>query len=440
MASFDTIYAFATPPGRSGVAVLRISGPEAGGAMARLMSKGAPPRSGVTRRIHDPASGEIIDQALVLWMPGPASFTGEDILELHLHGGIAIRQAALAALSRLAGLRPAEPGEYVRRAFLAGRLDLTEVEGLADLINAETEAQRRQALFQSGGALRAKLEQWREELLSASALLEASLDFSDEELPDDLLSQCGTVLSEVQSEMEGALAGVGASEVIRNGFRVVLTGAPNAGKSSLLNALAQRDVAIVSPVPGTTRDVIEVRCDVGGHLVIFTDTAGLRDSEDAVEKIGIARARAALEYADLVLALRDCTAGLGKAPDLPRQCDVLTVWTKVDLAQAPHDQPASIAVSAVTGQGLDVLFDGIRERIVRHSGPDDALLSREHHRHATRAAAEALARGRGALERRQDVLAAEDVRIALRCLATITGRAGVDDMLDQAFGRFCIGK
>src|SRR5215210_7600246 len=299
----DTIFAPASGPGRAAIAVVRLSGPGTAGVLKSMAGRLPAPRRMTLAVLRDPALGDALDQALVVWMPGPHSFTGEDQAELHLHGGLAVRAAVLRTLAGLPGCRAAEPGEFTRRAFLNGRMDLSRVEGLADLVDAETEAQRRQALLQLGGRLGNAAEGWREDILQALALLEATLDFSDEgDVPADLEADVAQRLTLLRDEFHRVLANR-SGERLREGLTVVLAGPPNSGKSTLLNALAQRDVAIVSPVAGTTRDAIEVHCDLGGLPVAVVDTAGIRDSTDLIEQEGVSRARARVQDADLVLWL-----------------------------------------------------------------------------------------------------------------------------------------
>ena len=332
----DTIFAPASGAGRAAIAVVRLSGPGTGGVLESLAGRLPAPRRMTRAVLRDPASGEALDQALVVWMPGPHSFTGEDQAELHLHGGLAVRAAVLRTLAGLPGCRAAEPGEFTRRAFLNGRMDLSAVEGLADLIDAETEAQRRQALRQLEGRLGSLVESWRERLIECLALLEAALDFSDEpDVAAGVEEQAAVLGKNVTEELARHLAEGGRGERLREGFTVVLAGPPNAGKSTLLNALARRDVAIVSAIPGTTRDAIEVRCDLCGLPVTFVDTAGLRDTSDPIEIQGVSRTRAHVEQADLVLwlAAPDC-GDSGDNPGVPAGVTGLRIGTKSDLAAA----------------------------------------------------------------------------------------------------------
>jgi len=436
MASPDTIFAAASGFGRSAVCVVRISGSRTRAVLDALAGGPPPPRRLALRRLAEPATGEALDQALVAWMPAPNSFTGEDQAELHIHGGLATRMAVLRALGAITGCRPAEPGEFTRRAFLNGRMDLSAVEGLADLIDAETEAQRRQALRQLEGRLGGLTDAWRERLIEALALLEAALDFSDEgDVPASLEREAQAIVAEVGAALRDALADAHRGERLRDGFVVVLAGPPNAGKSTLLNALARRDVAIVSPLAGTTRDAIEVRCDLDGLPVVFVDTAGLRDSADPIEREGVARARARLGAADLVLwlAAADLPDAAAPAAGVP----VLRVGTKADLGGA---DAVDLAVSAATGAGLAELLDRIgREAQAALGG--DAVVTRERHRRALDDAEAALARAQAALAAEAfPELAAEDVRLALRALGAVTGRVDVEAILDRLFASFCIGK
>src|SRR5215217_5555329 len=348
--SNDTIFAPASGHGRAAICVVRLSGGRSR-AVLEVLAGGVPePRRLALRTLRDEA-GEALDQALVAWLPGPGSFTGEDQAELHIHGGLATRAAVLRVLAALPGCRPAQPGEFTRRAFLNGRMDLSRVEGLADLIDAETEAQRRQAYRQLEGRLGIAVERWRETLLNGLALFEAALDFADEgDVPETLEAEALAAMADVASQIEAALDQTGG-ERLREGFSVVLAGPPNAGKSTLLNALARRDVAIVSAIPGTTRDAIEVRCDLCGLPVTFVDTAGLRDTNDPIEIEGVSRTRAHIEQADLVLwlAAPDC-GDSGDNPGIPAGVAGLRIGTKSDLAAPPAG--ADLTISAKTGAGL----------------------------------------------------------------------------------------
>ena len=339
-----TLFALSSAPGRAGVAVIRISGPAAGAALCALMGRTDPPapRLATRARFRDPDSGEPLDDGLALWFPAPHSFTGEDVAELHGHGGRATVAALLDALSRRPGLAPAEPGAFTRRAFEAGKLDLTAVEGLADLIDAETAAQRRQALRQMDGALARLTEDWRDRLMRALAHLEATIDFSDEDLPETLMSSLLAEVGALASEITAHLAQPPRGERLRDGVHVAVLGPPNAGKSSLVNALARREAAIVSAIAGTTRDVVEVHLDLGGYPVVLADTAGLRESADVIEQEGVRRAHARAEVADVRLVLLDGATGGPPDPALApllADPDALVVWTKTDLRRDTPQPP-----------------------------------------------------------------------------------------------------
>ena len=434
----DTVFAPASGLGRAAIAVIRLSGPRCGAVLERLAGPLPSPRRLSLRALRDPADGGLLDQALVAWMPGPHTFTGEDQAELHIHGGPAVRAAVLGALGREAGCRPAEAGEFTRRAFLSGKLGLDRVEGLADLIDAETEVQRRQGLRQLEGHLGTLVEGWRERLLEASALLEAALDFSDEgDVAADVEAHAARIVQDLVTMIAAHLGDGRRGERLREGLHVVLAGEPNAGKSTLLNALARRDVALVSPQAGTTRDAIEVRCDLDGLPVTFVDTAGLRDTADPVEREGVRRARTHIERADLVLALHPPGGG---EPALPADGPaVLRVGTMSDLPGAAW--PAvDLTLSARTGEGLDELLRRVTGFAAERLGAGDAVLTRERHRLALERAAEALGRSSRRLDEGGAELAAEDVRLALRALGQITGRVDVEEVLDRLFAGFCIGK
>lgn len=443
----DTIVAVASGQGRAGICVLRLSGPAAAAAVSRCAGGLPPARRASLRRLRDPATGETLDHALVLWFPAPASFTGEDQAELHLHGGLAVRSAVLRVVLDVPGCRAAEPGEFTRRAFANGRLDLTAVEGLADLIAAETEMQRRQAQRQMDGALARQVTAWRDRLIGALALHEAALDFADEgDVPAGVAASALADIAHLTDEVDTALAGAARGERLRDGFTVVIAGPPNAGKSTLMNAIARRDVAIVSPVPGTTRDAIEVRCDLDGWPVTFVDTAGLRETEDSVERQGIARTRARMDAADLVLALHSLEHGAGASPidEALGGSPLLRVGTKLDLVPAYAEAPAPgcvLAVSVATGEGLAALLAEIRARAegALASGPD-AALTRARHRQVLGEVQAALRRALAVAPSGATELVAEDLRLALRALGRMTGQVDVEEVLDRIFSSFCIGK
>ena len=421
----DTIFALATPPGRGAVAVVRLSGPETAGALSILGAGQLEARRASLRRLRDPAGNEI-DQALVLWFQGPASFTGEDCAELHLHGGLAVVEAATVALLA-AGLRLAEPGEFTRRAFQNGKLDLAQAEAVADLIEAETLAQRDQALKQLEGALSRRYEGWRDQLIHVVAMLEAAVDFPDEELPEDVADRARPGVDALIADLDAALADGKRGERVRDGFRIALTGEPNAGKSSLFNALVGRDAAIVTPIAGTTRDVIEASLVLGGRKVLIADTAGLRETDDVIEAEGVARARKWAEGADLILLLSPTSE------TMPVAGNAWVVRTKADL------HPESGAVSATTGEGLDALEARLTEAVVAAtSGSDFPAATQARHRGRLIEARGHLDRGRQNLEAPE--LASEDVRLAIRSLEAVTGRVDVEAVLDVIFSSFCIGK
>jgi tRNA modification GTPase len=392
------------------------------------------------RKLLDPRSGDLLDRGLVVWLPAPSTLTGEDVAELHVHGGRAVVARVIAALLAMKDMRLAEPGEFARRAFENGKLDLTAVEGLADLINAETEAQAKQALAQAEGGARALCASWREELIKAQALAEASLDFADEgDVAADAAVQADALVAKLHAAIGDALQDR-RGERLRDGFRVVIAGPPNVGKSSLLNALARRDVAIVSEEAGTTRDAIEVHLDLGGLPVIVTDTAGLREAQGAVEAEGIRRTLARVEEADLVIWLVDASHQ-PSAPivsQFPPNSAHIILQNKIDLA--PFTAIADgLAVSAKTGEGLPQLIERLSELASEGmAGGEPAVITRARHRAELQAAAEALARYRE--ERGGPELKAEELRIAARHLGSLTGNIDVEEVLGAIFSEFCIGK
>jgi tRNA modification GTPase len=448
MSAADTIVAPASGAGLAAIAVIRISGPKTRDVLDALCGGRPPPRHASLRAIGLP-SGPLLDRGLVLWFESPASFTGEDMAELHVHGSRAVIRGVVDAVLTLPGTRLAEPGEFARRAFENGKLDLTEVEGLADLINAETEAQRRQALAQAEGSLRALYEGWRAELVRAQALIEAGLDFADE----------GDVIADVAAKADPIVASLRAAiarhlsdrrgERLRDGFKVVIAGAPNAGKSSLLNALAKRDAAIVSEEAGTTRDVIEVHLDLGGVPVMLIDTAGLREAEGKVEAEGIRRALARAGDADLVLWVVDATAPQWDAPRslAPEKSErggaglaPIAVLNKIDLAPDEGAERHCLRISAKTGEGIERLVDALAEKaaLATESGAGAPLLTRARHRLELHAAHAALERyGENALG---PEFRAEELRIAAHHLGRLTGRIDVEEVLGAIFAEFCIGK
>jgi tRNA modification GTPase len=428
----SSIYALSSGAVPSGVAVIRISGALAGDVVRALAGALPEARRAALRRLRRPANGAVIDEGLVLWFPGPRSETGEDLAELQVHGSRAVVQALFAECEAL-GLRLARPGEFARRAFENGKLDLTQVEGFADLVGAETELQRRQALGQAGGALAAKAEAWRTALIELRAEIEARLDFADEgdvaeALPKDFRAR----LESLRGEMEAVLAGARSGERLRSGFRVAILGPPNAGKSSLLNALARRDVAIVTDEAGTTRDVLEVPLDLDGYPVTLFDTAGLREAASAAEAEGVRRALGAAEAADLVLWLQEVTAA---AAEMPRMaCPVLRVASKIDLA--PAGRPSELSISTVSGKGIDELIERLGHAAATALGSGDALVTRARQAEAIREAMDCLAQTPGAAEE----VAADLLRAASDAIGRLSGRVDVEDVLDRLFGEFCIGK
>lgn len=426
----DTIFALASARGRAGVAVIRISGPKAHLAVETLCVLPSERRAMVRDLVWQ---GEVLDQALVLIFAEGRSFTGEAMAELQLHGSVAAISAVSRALSDL-GLRHAEPGEFTRRALENGRLDLAQVEGLADLIQAETEAQRRQAMRVLSGALGQKADMIKAHLLRASALIAATIDFSDETLPDGLVADAAAQIALAQVALEAEARGVRIAERIRDGFEVAIIGAPNVGKSTLLNSLSGREAAITSAVAGTTRDVIEVRMDIDGLAVTLLDTAGLRDTEDPIESIGVARARERAARADLRLVLMD--------EEKPTRVDHLPgdilVWTKSDQCQPPDGY---VGISALTGAGMSQLVARISAELsLRVAGAATATRARHgvavlHALEALESAQIELSHGATRLE-----IAAEDLRSAMRALDSLVGKVDVEDLLDQIFASFCIGK
>ncbi|PPR72776.1 MAG: tRNA modification GTPase MnmE [Alphaproteobacteria bacterium MarineAlpha3_Bin2] len=462
----QTIYALASAGGRAGIAVIRVSGPEAAAALTALAGNGGAaaqdhPRRATRALLDDPGTSAPIDDGLVIWFPAPNSFTGEDVSEFHLHGGPAVITGVLEALAAMAGLRMATPGEFTRRAFENGKMDLTAAEGLADLIDAETVAQRRQALRQLEGELGRLYEDWRQRLLGALAHGEAGIDFSDEDLPAGIEAAARKDVAQLERAIADHLKDGRRGERLRDGYHIAIIGPPNAGKSSLLNQLARRDAAIVSSTAGTTRDVIEVHLDLGGYPVTVADTAGLRDvgekgdtvqgsGNDEIEAEGIRRARAHAADADLRLAVFDGEAWPEADPATVGLVDdsTIVVINKCDLAPlaAPLavNEQAALAISALTGDGIEGLLETITERVaalMNAAASPAPALTRTRHREALEECRAALGRflaleaGAGTPE-----LAAEDLRLAARALGRITGRVDVDDVLDVIFRDFCIGK
>jgi tRNA modification GTPase len=468
----QTIFALSSGRPPAAIAIVRISGRGAGPVLEALCGRLPVARSATWTTLRD-AAGQPIDEAVCLWFPAPHSATGEDIAELHVHGGKAILAAVFDVLGKMGGLRAAEPGEFTRRAFENGKIDLTEAEGLDDLIHADTEHQRRQALRQLKGLLGHKAESWRRQIIEASALIEAGIDFSDEgDVPDELIAPSLAKIDALKKEIEETLAASAQSERLRDGLVVAIAGLPNAGKSTLLNRIARREAAIVSPYAGTTRDVIEVHLDLDGYPVTLLDTAGVRETIDPVEREGVRRARERAASADLVLWLTDADelnpgaflseacprafldpwvdAGLreenasNQNSSLPVEGEGVPVWlvrNKIDLAQPapwPDRQVPQFEISAAQGQGLTELMAALVQYAQEYFGSGEtALISRTRHRALLREATEALRRA-GATGEAE--LMAEELRIAIHSLGQLTGRVDVEDVLDVIFRDFCIGK
>jgi len=450
-----TIFALSSGRPPAAIAVVRVSGPRARAGLEALTAKLPEPRRAALRKLRN-ATNEVLDDALVLWLPGPNTETGEDMVELHLHGGHAVVAGVLGELGKVEGLRPAEAGEFTRRAFENGRIDLTAVEGLADLIAAETEAQRAQAMRQFAGALGRRAETWRQRLIEALALVEARIDFSDEaDVPEGLVGPALHVARELIDEIEETLRDERRGERLREGLVVAIAGPPNAGKSSLLNRLARREAAIVSPYAGTTRDVIEVHLDLGGYPVTLLDTAGIRDSDDPVEQEGVRRAQVRAAAADLVLWVLD--TGEATAPISDRRMGISgknywIIQNKVDQIETKGESPAAkagaggddhraFAISAKLGTGIDVLVAALADYAASSLGrTEPALVTRERHRVALRDTSAALARALAESTAAREDIIAEELRLAARALGRLTGRVDVEDILDVIFRDFCIGK
>lgn len=427
----DTIFALSTAPGKAGVAIIRVSGAGAFQAVGCLVDGLPQPRQAGLRSIKAP-DGSMLDTALVLTFEAGHSFTGEATVEIHCHGSRAVVSAILDALGGQDGLRPAEPGEFTRRALENETLDLAQVEGLADLIDAETEAQRRQAVRVLSGQLGARAEEWREKLIRAAALLEATIDFADEDVPEDVSPEVLSLLESVRTELDREASGVGTAERIREGFEVAIVGAPNVGKSTLLNALAGRDAAITSEVAGTTRDVIEVRMDLNGLPVTLLDTAGLRATEDKVESIGVERAMKRAEAADLRVFLVEP----GQEPAMEPAAEDVVLIGKADLHGCPEN-----SISGITGHGVPALIDGV-SHVFASRAANAGIATRMRHREALISGSESLARAMAhlGLGSEQTDLAAEELRSAVRRLDSLVGRVDVEAVLDEIFLSFCLGK
>ncbi len=427
----DTIFALATAQGKSGVSIIRLSGPHSHNAVLRLSDKDLPNRGMSLRELSHPSSG-FLDNALILTFSGPASFTGEDVAELHLHGSVAVVSSVLKVLSSIDNLRLAEPGEFTRRAMENGKLDLAQVEGLADLIDAETESQRRQAQNILAGKLGKLAEEWRTDLVRAAALIEATIDFADEDVPTNVTPEVLELLTKVLADLDVETTGVKIAERIRTGFEVAIVGKPNVGKSTLLNALAGRKAAITSEFAGTTRDVIEVRMDLDGIAVTLLDTAGIRETSDVVEDMGISLAKTRAENADLRVFLADEVTDL----DVDFLEGDILVHPKADKR---IDREAS--VSGFTGEGLGNLIDRITVELKKRSS-SAGLATRERHRVAMERAKGSIQRVSWLLEEDSDMqeIAAEELRSAIRSLESLVGRVDVENLLDEIFSSFCLGK
>ncbi|MEP3232081.1 MAG: tRNA uridine-5-carboxymethylaminomethyl(34) synthesis GTPase MnmE [Hyphomicrobiales bacterium] len=449
LGSSDTIYALSSGLPPAGVAVIRLSGPHCRFALETMKVSIPDPRKAVVRKLFSARNGSLLDEALVLYFKAPASFTGEDVIELHCHGGRAVVEVILRELSLIDGLRLAEPGEFTKRAFYEDRINLVAVEGLSDLINAETESQRQLALYQTAGGLADTYDSWRAELIRLRSYLEAEFDFPDEDdVPGSVSEQVWSRVQALAEEMERAIGRSQFGERIRDGVNIVLAGKPNAGKSSLLNVLSRRDVAIVSAQSGTTRDILDVNLDLSGVAVRLSDTAGLRETDDEVEKIGVQRARTRLSEADLILYLVDCR----QPTDLDgeefmelkaAQSDMLTIGTKID--QVPAGELNSIRsrfdmmISSTTHEGIDNLLLVLQGKAKALTGNGESLIAiRERHRIALQGCVDCLKNA--LIERPELELRAEELRKAADVLAKVTGRVDVDDLLDVIFREFCIGK
>ncbi len=430
----ETIFALASSKGRAGVSVIRISGAAAFGAASKISASEIPARSPVLRKLKN-AKGEIIDEALILGFLGPASFTGEDVIELQCHGSIAVVSSILSTLSGFQNCRLAEAGEFTRRALMNGRLDLAQVEGLGDLIEAETEAQQKQALLVMQGALSNKVEDWRRDLIRAVALIEATIDFADEDIPQDVTPEVTELLNGVLGDLQQQVDGSFAAERIREGFEVAIIGPPNAGKSTLLNTLAGRDAAITSEIAGTTRDIIEVRMDIAGLPVTLLDTAGLRETDDVVESIGVERAIMRAKRADIRVFINDTEGTL--VFGLHPSSDDILVKSKADLRKSGK----GLNISSITGEGIDELVLAISAVLERKSS-GAMVASRERHRVALNSSIQHIITGKSIISDSYDLseLAAEEIHLGISALNSLIGRVDVEHILDEIFSSFCLGK
>ncbi|MDC0136745.1 tRNA uridine-5-carboxymethylaminomethyl(34) synthesis GTPase MnmE [Sulfitobacter sp.] len=427
----DTIFAQATAMGRAGVSVVRISGPLSHEICTQMVGSLPQPRATALRMVKG-RDGSFIDQALIISFSGPESFTGEDVVELHLHGSIAIMRRVLEELGLFEGARLAEPGEFTRRALENGRLDLVQVEGLADLIEAETEAQRKQALRVLSGALGSKVDSWRMSLIRAAALLEATIDFADEDVPIDVSDEVLELLGGVEKELLTEIEGTKAAERIRTGFEVAIVGAPNVGKSTLLNRLSGREAAITSNIAGTTRDVIEVRMDLGGLAVTLLDTAGIRESTDEIEILGVELALRRAAQADLRVFLLE----EGANPPFDPLNDDIMLRAKADITGASYP-----AVSGKSGSGVDQLLQNI-EVILEELASGAGLATHARHASAMKTARDCIIKTQELLKIGPDVydISAAELRIGIRALEVLVGRIDAENLLDEIFASFCLGK
>ncbi|KLN60864.1 tRNA modification GTPase MnmE [Kiloniella spongiae] len=448
----ETIFALSTAPGQAGVAVIRISGSKARVVLQEMSSSFPEPRVAALVKLFDPKDKAELDRCLALWFPGPGSFTGEDVVELHLHGGRAVVDGTIEALAKLFDFRPAEAGEFTRRAFDNDKLDLTEVEGLSDLIAAETEAQRKQAIRQMDGELSKLVEAWRDRLVRMLAYMEAEIDFPDEELEEGISDQVKHNIEQLKADIKHHLDDSHRGERLRNGIKIAIVGPPNAGKSSLLNVLARREVAIVSDVAGTTRDIIEVHLDLSGYPVIVSDTAGLREIEenttDGIEFEGIRRAKLHAESADLCLAIFDIEDSDNLDQETLRllnSANSFVAINKCDKREEDQPIPESLSgfdiskISTKSGEGIDSLLEKLNTWVVANMGLSGSSsgITRQRHRLALQECLDSLGRS---LETDLPELCAEDLRLATRYLGRITGKVDVEELLDVIFRDFCIGK
>lgn len=431
----NTVFALSSGGLPSGTAVIRVSGPHALDVFPCMVRQVPKPRTAHLASVYHSQTSELLDKALIMVFQHGRSFTGEDTVELHCHGGLATVEAVLSSLSLIDHFRPAEAGEFSRRAFESGKLDLTELEGLSDLISAQTEGQRRLALAQSSGVLRKLYDGWRSELIQLRAYIEAEFDFSDEDdIPGSVSDQVWERVATLKSSIEDHLNDNRRGEIVREGFKIALIGPPNAGKSSLLNALAQRDVAIVTDQPGTTRDVVEVQLNLADHLVILSDTAGLRDTNDIVEQEGIRRSHLKADEADLVLWLQASDQPVAPCP----YESAVAIWTKSDI-NAESDKEDWIAANTKTATGLDDILEFLKTRVADHTlDQSDVVMSRARHRTALFEVNSHLDESLSGTT--DQVVRSECLRLAADALGRITGRIDVEDLLDVIFSEFCIGK